>query len=100
MDKCRISWGRVIEVDEAGNLAVDYEPVVRREGKLSLGMPTRAKVVAEVQGKSFVSGVRPGDWVSFHWGFACATVTSSQVANLRKYTLSDMAIANSVPLPD
>jgi hypothetical protein len=100
MDKCRISWGHVVEVDEAGNLRVEYEPVVRREGKLMLGKPVHANVVAHVDGKSFVSGVKPGDWVSFHWGFACATLTPEQVINLRKYTISDMAIANSVPIPD
>jgi hypothetical protein len=100
MDKCRISWGRIVEVGEGGNLVVEYEPVVRREGKLSLERPVLAKVLAEVQGKSFVDGVNPGDWVSFHWGFACAVLTPTQVSNLREYTLSDMALANSVPLPD
>ena len=100
MDKCRISWGHVVEVDEAGDLAVEYEPVVRRGGKLSLDRPVPAKVLANVQGKSFVSGVKPGDWVSFHWGFACGILTPMQVANLRKYTVSDMAIANSAPPPD
>jgi hypothetical protein len=100
MDKCRISWGRVLEVGEGGNLVVEYEPVVRRESKLFLERPVLAKVLAEVQGKSFVFGVKPGDWVSFHWGFACTVLTPSQVSNLRKYTLSDMALANSVPPPD
>ena len=99
MDKCRISWGRVLNVEEGGSLAVEYEPVVRREGKLSLDKPVQAKVLAEVQGKSFVQGVKPGDWVSFHWGFACSVLAPPQVANLRKYTLSDMALANFVPLP-
>ena len=100
MDKCRISWGHVLEVDEAGNLNVEYEPVVRRSGRLALDKPVLTKVLAEVQGKTFVHGVKAGDWVSFHWGFACAILTPRQVANVRKYTLSDMAIANSVPLPD
>lgn len=100
MDKCRISWGRVVQVDEAGNLTVEYEPVVRRQSKLFLDRPVHAKVLAEVQGKSFVSGVKPEDWISFHWGFACTILTPSQVANLRKYTLSDMAIANAVPPPE
>ena len=99
MDKCRISWGRVLEVGEGGNLVVEYEPVTRREGKLFLERPILTKVSAEVQGKSFVIGVKPGDWVSFHWGFACTVLTPGQVSNLRKYTLSDMALANSVSLP-
>jgi hypothetical protein len=100
MDKCKISWGQVVKVDEAGNLAVEYEPVVRREGRLFLEKPALTRVLAEVQGKSFVDGAKPGDWISFHWGFACSILTPPQVANIRKYTLSDMAIANSVPVPD
>jgi hypothetical protein len=98
MDKCRISWGKVLGY-ENGNLLVEYEPVLRREGKLSLGQPVKTEVVAEVQGHSFVGDVRPGDWISFHWGFACTALTHAQVANLRKYTLSDMALANMVPVP-
>lgn len=99
MDKCRISWGRILGADEKGNLIVEYEPVLRREGQLSLGEPTKTKVLAEVQGRSFVSGAKPGNWISFHWGFACTTLTPTQVANVRKYTLSDMALANIVPVP-
>ena len=99
MDKCRISWGRVIEADETGHLSVEYEPVVRQQGKLSLGKPKLTNVLAQVQGKSFVEGVRVGDWVSFHWGFACTILTPLQVTNLRKYTLSDMALANAVRVP-
>jgi hypothetical protein len=98
MDKCRISWGKVLGF-ENGTLHVEYEPVLRRDGKLFLGHPVRANVVAEVQGRSFVGDAKPGDWVSYHWGFACAVLTPLQVANLRKYTISDMALANKVPVP-
>jgi hypothetical protein len=99
MDKCRISWGKIVGSDGRGNLIVEYEPVLRREGELSLGAPTRTNVRAEVQGRSFVNGTKVGDWISFHWGFACSMLAPEQVANLRKYTLSDMALANKVPVP-
>lgn len=99
MDKCRISWGKVIEIDESGYLTVESEPVQRREGKLYLGRPATTKILARVQDKSFVNGVKPGDWVSSHWGFACSILTPTQVSNLKKYTLSDMALANAVPVP-
>jgi hypothetical protein len=98
MDKCRISWGRVVG-GENGTLVVEYEPVQRRQGKLRLADLTKTSVLSEVQGRSFVKDVKPGDWVSFHWGFACTVLSPLQVANLRKYTLSDMALANSVPVP-
>jgi hypothetical protein len=99
MDKCRISWGKILEADDKGNWIVEYEPVRRSEGRLSLREPIKTKVIAEVQGRSFISGAKPGDWISFHWGFACTTLSQAQVANLRKYTLSDMTLANTVPVP-
>jgi hypothetical protein len=99
MDKCRISWGRVIRAEENGYLSVEYEPVLRREGKLYLGKAAPTKVLIQVEEKSFVTGVKPGDWFSFHWGFACSILNSTQVANLRKYTLSDMTLANAIPVP-
>jgi hypothetical protein len=99
MDKCRISWGKVIGADESGQLTVEYEPVLRQQGKLSLGKTIPTKVLAQVQDKSFVNGVKAGDWISFHWGFACTVLTPLQVTNLRKYTLSDMELANTVPVP-
>ncbi len=99
MDKCRISWGKIVGFDEA-DLIVESEPVVRREGKLSLDQPVKTKVIREVQGRSFLNGVKAGDWISFHWDFACTTLTPVQVANLRKYTLLDMDLANVVPVPE
>lgn len=100
MDNCRISWGRVLGADGKGNLSVEYQPVRRRDGRLFLEEElVKTKVLAEVQDRSFVSEVKEGDWISFHWGFACTVLTPSQVVNLRKFTLSDMAIANAVPVP-
>lgn len=98
MDKCRISWGKVLAC-ENGDLRVEYEPVTRLKGKLHLGKSVQTRVISEIQGRSFVNDARPGDWVSFHWGSACTILTPIQVANLKKYTLSDMALANNVPVP-
>jgi hypothetical protein len=99
MDKCRISWGKIVGADDKGSLIVEYEPVERQDGKLSLGQPAKTKVAFEAQGRSFVNGAKPGDWISFHWGFACTILSPLQVTNLRKYTLADMALANRVPVP-
>jgi hypothetical protein len=98
MDRCRISWGKV-QGYENGSFLVEYEPVLRTNGKLRLGQAVQAEVLAEVQGQKFLDGVKPGDWISSHWGFACTLLSATQVANLRKYTLHDMALANMVPVP-
>lgn len=99
MDKCRISWGNVLSSDKDGNLTVEYEPIQRRDGLLSFGQPAHARVISRVNGRSFMNNLKPGDWISFHWGFACSRLTLKQVADLRKYTYMDMAVANAVPIP-
>ena len=99
MDKCRISWGKVLSSDKDGNLIVEYEPIKRREGSLTFGRPTHTKVISRINSRSFMSDLKLGDWVSFHWGFACSKLTPRQVVNLRKYTCMDMDVANAVPIP-
>lgn len=99
MDKCRISWGEVVGFDDQ-HIIVEYEPVLRHEGKLLLGQPKRTKVIREVQGSRFLNGVKQGDWISFHWDFACTILSPVQAANLRKYTLVDLELANAVPIPE
>jgi hydrogenase maturation factor len=99
MDKCRISWGKVLSLDNDGNLIVEYEPLQRRDGILSLGQAVQARVISRINDNCFMPDVKMGDWVSFHWGFACSILSAQQVANLRKYTHMDMAVANTVPVP-
>jgi hypothetical protein len=99
MDKCRISWGKILHRDEKANLVVQYEPIQRQNGKLSLGHTIETKVMSEIGGDSFIRDAKAGDWISFHWGLACTKLTLRQVANLKKYTLLDMDVANAVPIP-
>jgi hypothetical protein len=88
LDSCRISWGRVATV----------EPVVilRRsltwDGRaLALGSPVSCKV-----GSGFVTGLRPGDWVSLHWSRVCDRLSASQLRALRRYTARHLRLANAV----
>ncbi len=98
MDKCRISWGLVVDVQDQ-NLVMEYEPLQRKNGKLFLGPPVKTKVTKQVNGTDFLPDARPGYWVSTHWGLACTILSPVQVDNLKKYTLASMRIANAVPVP-
>lgn len=99
MDKCRISWAEVIDSSQE-ELFVEYEPVVRRDGQLRLGQPVKKALVRQINGTNLMPSVKPGDWVSTHWGFACTVLSTEQIANLRRFTLSAMELANKVPVPD
>ncbi len=100
MDKCRISWAKVLESQSGQDILVEYQPIVKKEQGLLLDKPARTKLVRQMNGTDLLPGLQRGDWVSAHWGFACTILTGEQVANLKRYTLSAMELANKVPIPD
>jgi hypothetical protein len=93
LDLCRVSWGKVIQVD-AGEVLVDRLPLLIREGKLVLGAARPERVVRQVDGRGFADAAQPGDWVTLHWGWVCEVVTERQRANLDRYTRHHLSIAN------
>lgn len=98
MDECRISWGRIHSI-EGPRLMIEYEPVARENGRLYFGKPTLRMITRHVDGRGFVDDAKPGDWVSFHWGFAASILSELQVSSLRKYTLKALQMANTIPVP-
>jgi hydrogenase maturation factor len=93
VDNCRVSWGRVQQVDGA-ELLVRRAPLSLRDGKLALADAVLERVTRQVEGRGFADDAQPGDWVSIHWGWACEVVTERQRANLDAYTRHSLAIAN------
>ena len=93
MDQCRVSWGRVIQV-EGHELVVERQPLILREGKLALGSGEATRVLRQVDGRGFADEAAPGDWVSLHWGWVCEALTPRQHANLMRYTNDHLRLAN------
>ena len=93
MESCRISWGRVREVDGAG-LLVDRRPLVQVAGKLALGDPRPERVLRSLSGRGFADDVVPGDWVSIHWGWTCEVLDARRLANLERHSAAHLALAN------
>ena len=88
LDSCRISWGQVVTVEPV--------KVVRRsltwDGRaLALGSSVPCQV-----GAGFITGLRPGDWVSLHWSRVCDRLSASQLRALRRYTVRHLRLANAV----
>jgi len=82
MDQCRIGWGQVIkyQIITARNLIII-------NNKLSLDkILINKKIEIDYKGKSFIKNLKPGDWVSFHWGMICDKLTQVQIRNLEFYT--------------
>lgn len=93
LDSCRVSWGQVARI-EAGELIVDRQALVLREGKLCLDAPRPDRVVRQIEGRGFADEARVGDWVSVHWGWVCEVLSEAQRQRLERYTRHNLAIAN------
>jgi len=89
LDSCRISWGRVITADPvAGTVLVMRRPL-RWDGRVfgyGLAAPQQAAA-------GFVTGLRPGDWVSMHWDRVCDRLSQPQLLALRRYTARHLRLA-------
>jgi hypothetical protein len=93
LDQCRVSWGQV-RVVEGAELVVERVPLALRQGKLALESPRAERAMRQVDGRGFVDEVRPGDWVSLHWGWVCEVIGERERANLERYTRHHLALAN------
>lgn len=93
MDNCRISWGQVISVN-GSTLNVNVRPLQVTENQLVLAEPETRTVTSEFEGRGFVDGIHPGDWVSIHWGWACQVLNPRQVQNLERWTAYHLQLAN------
>jgi hypothetical protein len=94
VDSCRISWGRVKEVG-IRKLSVEYRPLVVEEDRFALSKPVVKKVDFNPEVSPFTT-LKPGDWVTMHWNYACEVMTPRQLQNIAKYTELDLKATNEV----
>lgn len=92
MDLCRISWGRVLLVEDS-QIVVDRRGLQLHNGKLALGQPQPVRLFCVENAARGTKELRPGDIVSIHWDWMCERLDADKfrrlVANTRR------AIANT-----
>ena len=97
MDNCRISWGQIIANGKwqmaNGNIRVKTQQLVNEEGKLRFKDGVVREVALPVDGE-FAKNLKPGDWVTFHWGFVCEKINSAKAKRLEAFTLHHLRLAN------
>ena len=93
MDSCIISSGKVVEIAGA-RIAVETEPLSYAEGKLFLGTPIRKTITRLLDAPEDISEIALNDIITMHWGVPCEIITPEQQAELKKYTLLSIALAN------
>ena len=93
MENCRISWGEVTGVEDTA-LVVRRRPLVLRDQKLVLDDARTERVQRTVLDRGFVDDVAVGQWVSIHWGWACEVLDDRRRANLERWTVTHLRLAN------
>lgn len=93
MENCRIGWGRVRETGTV-DFVVEHQPLVLEQGKLKLGELRDKRVMRQIDGADFISNCQVGDFISFHWNWACEVLSLKQVNNLERYTRYHLKLAN------
>lgn len=97
MDECRIGYGVITKKlkvkDQSYNskiknntiLIVNCKPL-RFNKYLQLGAVIKREIKVDFYNEQFIEELKPGNWLSFHWGQVCDKLTIDQVKNLNYYT--------------
>lgn len=93
LDRCRIRWGRVLEV-HGQHVVVSSRPLTWDGLRLGLGAPTTETVTQALDGLGLVGDLAPGDWVALHWDWVCDRLSPRQLTDLRRFTARQLTITN------
>lgn len=92
MGRCLVRPARVT-ARQGDELLVMARPLVVEDGRLRFGEERQERILAAIDGRGFVDGARPGDWVAVHWGWACDTLAPPRLAALQAANEAAVALA-------
>lgn len=100
MDACSINFGTVTAVRPA-RILVETRPLIRT----ATGLAYAGKAITRslrTQGRrdAVAQDVKPGDIVSYHWGYLCDILSPRRLRNLKHYTSLTLRVVNSRIWPD
>ncbi len=90
LDRCRISWGRVVRAD-GPDLVLERQPLLLREGCLVLGPAAVVRVRRQL-----ADDAPAGAYVSVHWDWACEVLRPQALRRLLAETRAGLRQANLV----
>ena len=94
MDQCRISCGTITRI-EGPVISITTKPLILVKNALALGEPIGKKISRMLEGPAELDALKIGDTISAHWGVVCETLTPQKAAQLERYTLQSIKLANS-----
>lgn len=98
LDRCRIRWGRVLEVGPT-RVLVRSRPLVWTGAALTEGPAVVEQAVLRAGGHSLAPALAPGDWCSLHWDWVCDRLDGRAVTALRRTTARHLAMVSALPAP-
>jgi hydrogenase maturation factor len=96
MDSCRIGWGKIIATrikNKELGIKIKTQKLNYKDGKLRLKAGVKRKVSLPVN-NDMQKKLKPGDRVSYHWGFVCDKISKTQAEKLDYYTNLNLNLAN------
>jgi hypothetical protein len=98
LDRCRIRWGQVRSVT-GGEAEVLSRPLVWDGRRRAQGGPGHERVLVSVDSRGLARGLLPGTWCSLHWDWVCEALDARSLAQLRHWTVRELAVVNGVRIP-
>ena len=83
MENCRINSGTVLEVLTSDSMLVKTTSLIVRDGRVYDG---KEDILTVTYLPEILPGIKTGDCVALHWGFAPMILNDTQKENLREYT--------------
>lgn len=94
MDACLINWGKIKEVG-ADFLKIETQALTIKNNRLQF----QSSIIRRINhfGRYDLEGknLRPGDNISYHWGWLCQKLSKFQLKNLIYYTNLSLKLANT-----
>lgn len=94
MDACLINWGQIKKILPQ-TLIVETAPLIMNNNRLRFGPKKERTIISQGEKDVLFAKLKIGDFVSYHWGYFCQTLTPSQLRNLTYYTKLSLQFANS-----
>ena len=92
MERCLVRPARVT-VRDGDELLVMARPLAVEDGVLCFGVERPERILAAIDGRGFVDGAQPGDWVAVHWGWACDVLGPHRRAALEAANAAAVTLA-------
>lgn len=83
MEKCRISWGKICEIQDS-SLIVEHNKLKKQGNKYFIAENIEKKKVD--YDNNFFDDLKIGDEVAIHWDLAVKKLDSRELADLKNYT--------------